>query len=86
MAKNYENIVNISKVLSDGTANELIKKVSSAEKAVGDILKRLTELDNARIAKRAEEERIAKEAEVASAQQPAEEIKPQVAEPVSVET
>ncbi|MGN1104531.1 MAG: translation initiation factor IF-2 N-terminal domain-containing protein, partial [Candidatus Coproplasma sp.] len=72
MAKNYENIVNISKVLSDGTANNLIKKVSSAEKTVGDILKRLTELDNARIAKRAEEERIAKEEVVEEAQQPVE--------------
>ncbi|MGN0824391.1 MAG: translation initiation factor IF-2 [Candidatus Coproplasma sp.] len=85
MAKNYENIVNISKVLSDGTANELIKKVSSAEKAVGDILKRLTELDNARIAKRAEEERIAKEAAAVVAEKPVEEVKPQAAEPVTVE-
>ncbi|MGN0812033.1 MAG: translation initiation factor IF-2 [Candidatus Coproplasma sp.] len=71
MAKNYENIVNISKVLSDGTANDLIKKVASAEKTVSDILKRLTELDNARIAKRAEEERIAKE-ETAQEVQPEE--------------
>lgn len=66
MAKNYENIVNISKMLSDGKVADFSKKVSSAEKTVGEILKRLAELDNARIAKRAEEERIAREAEAAA--------------------
>ncbi|MGN1060592.1 MAG: translation initiation factor IF-2 [Candidatus Coproplasma sp.] len=86
MAKNYENIVNISKVLSDGTANELLKKVSSAEKTVGDILKRLNELDNARIAKRAEEERIAKEAEIASDEQPKTEAKLQEIAPEELDT
>lgn len=66
MAKNYENIVNISKMLSDGKVADFSKKVSSVEKTVGEILKRLAELDNARIAKRAEEERIAREAEAAA--------------------
>ncbi len=66
MAKNYENIVNISKMLSDGKAADFSKKVSSAEKTVGEILKRLAELDNARIAKCAEEDRIAREAEAAA--------------------
>lgn len=84
MAKNYENIVNISKMLSDGTANELIKQVSSAEKSVGDILKRLTELDNARIAKRTEEERVAKE-EAAAQVQPVEVEAPAEVTPVEVE-
>ena len=84
MAKNYENIVNISKMLSDGTANELIKQVSSAEKSVGDILKRLTELDNARIAKRTEEERVAKE-EAAAQVQPVEVEAPAEVTPVVVE-
>ncbi len=71
MAKNYENILNISKMLSDGKVGEFTKKVSSAERTVGEILKRLSELDNARIAKRVEEERIAREAEAAAkAEQP----------------
>lgn len=60
MAK-YENIVSIAKMLSEGTVSELSKKVAAAERTAGDILKRLAELDNARLAKRAEEERIARE-------------------------
>lgn len=65
MAK-YENIVNISKMLAEGSFSELSKKVSSAEKAAGEIIKRLTELENARQAKRAEEEKIAREAAAAA--------------------
>lgn len=84
MAKNYENVANISKVLSDGTVNDLVKKVSSAEKTVGDILKRLTELSNARNAKRAEEERNAKE-ESAVEVQPAEVVAPVEVVPAEVE-
>lgn len=61
MAK-YENIVNIAKMLSEGTFGELSKKVSSAERTAAEILKKLSELDNARAAKRAEEERLAREA------------------------
>ena len=64
MAK-YENIVSIAKMLSEGTVSELSKKVAAAERTAGDILKRLAELDNARLAKRAEEERIAREAAAA---------------------
>lgn len=89
MAKNYENIVNISKMLSEGKATELSKKVSSAEKTVGEILKRLSELDNARIAKRAEEQRLAREAEeaakAAQSRQPGTEPQESVAEPVTTE-
>lgn len=61
MAK-YENIVNIAKMLSEGTFGELSKKVSAAERTAAEILKKLSELDNARAAKRAEEERLAREA------------------------
>lgn len=64
MAK-YENIVTIDKFLKEGTITELSKKVSSAERTAADILKRINELDNARIAKRAEEDRLAREAAVA---------------------
>ena len=61
MAK-YENIVNIAKMLSEGAFGELSKKVSATERAAAEILKKLSELDNARMAKRAEEERLAREA------------------------
>ncbi|MDE7163073.1 MAG: translation initiation factor IF-2 [Clostridia bacterium] len=49
-------------MLSEGTFGELSKKVSASERAAAEILKKLSELDNARIAKRAEEERLAREA------------------------
>ena len=61
MAK-YENIVNVAKMLSEGTLSDLVKKVTSAERSAGDIIKKLSEMDNARIAKRQEEERLAREA------------------------
>lgn len=64
MAK-YENIVTIAKILNEGTINELSKKVSTAERTAADILKRLNEIENARNAKRAEEERLAREAAAA---------------------
>ncbi|MCM1545662.1 MAG: translation initiation factor IF-2 [Clostridiales bacterium] len=96
MAK-YENILTIDKILKEGTINELSKKVSSAERTAADILKRFNELENARKAMRAEEERLAREAaaaEEAAAKAAAEaeakpaEIKtaePQVKEPAPVE-
>ena len=62
MAK-YENTVNLSKMLAEGTITDLSKKVSAAEKKAYDILKRLTETENAIAAKKAEEARAAKEAE-----------------------
>ena len=60
MAK-YESIVYISKLLQDGTINDLSKKISTAERTAADISKRLAELESARIAKRAEAERLARE-------------------------
>ncbi|MDE6790352.1 MAG: hypothetical protein K2J61_01390, partial [Clostridia bacterium] len=60
MAK-YENILNIAKMLSEGTFGELSKKVSATERAAAEILRRLSELDNARLAKRVEEESLARE-------------------------
>lgn len=90
MAKNYENIVNIAKMLSEGTMGELTKKVSSAEKKAAEILKKLAELDNARIAKRAEEEELARAAAAAveevKAEEPARtEVVQQPEEPVIAE-
>ena len=61
MAMKYENIENIGKLISDGLVSELIKKVSSAEKSASDILKKLSELENAKLAKKIEEERLAAE-------------------------
>ena len=64
MAK-YENILSIDKILKEGTLGELSKKVSSAERTAADILKRFNELENARKAMRAEDERLAREAAAA---------------------
>ncbi|MDE7440302.1 MAG: hypothetical protein K2N23_07335, partial [Clostridia bacterium] len=61
MAKKFENIENIGKLITDGLVSELIKKVSTAEKAASDILKKLSELENAKLAKKIEEERLAAE-------------------------
>ncbi len=61
MAIRYENIENIGKMLSGGSVAELTKKIGGAEKTVSDILKKLNELENAKIAKKLEEERVAAE-------------------------
>lgn len=61
MAMKYENIENIGKLVSGGLIPEMIKKVSSAEKLASDILKKLAELENAKLAKKIEEERLAAE-------------------------
>lgn len=58
MAKKFENIENIGKLISDGLIAELSKKISIAEKRTTDILKKLSELENAKLAKRLEEERL----------------------------
>ena len=52
MAKKYENIENIGKLITDGLVTELVKKVSVAEKTANDILKKLSELENAKLAKK----------------------------------
>ncbi len=65
MAKKYENIENIDKLISGGAIAELIKKTAAAEKAAYDVLKKLTELDNAQAAKKLEEERAAQERKIA---------------------
>ena len=61
MAKKFENIENIGKLITDGLVSELIKKIGVAEKSAADILKKLSELENAKLAKRIEEERLAAE-------------------------
>lgn len=61
MAKKYENIENIGKLITDGLVSELVKKVALAEKTASDILKKLSELENAKLAKKIEEERLAAE-------------------------
>ena len=69
MAKKYENIENIGKLISGGSVAELTKKLASAEKQASDILRKLTELENAKIAKKLEEERL--EAEKLAAEEAA---------------
>lgn len=54
MAK-YENIENISKMLSDGSFTELTKKISSVEKSAYDVIKRLSALEADMAARQAEE-------------------------------
>ncbi len=61
MAMKYANIENIGKLISGGAVTELTKKVGVAEKQAADILKKLSELENAKIAKKLEEERLAAE-------------------------
>lgn len=60
MAK-YENIENITKLLSGGMFAELSKKVSAAEKKAAEILKKLNEAEAAKIQAKLEAERIAAE-------------------------
>ena len=62
MANKYVNIEEIGKILAGGKLNEFAKKVSSTERNVQDIIKKLSDLENARTAKRLEEEeRLARE-------------------------
>ncbi len=61
MANKYVNIEEIAKIISGGKLGELTKKVSSAERTVQDIIKKLNDLDSALTAKKLEEERIARE-------------------------
>ncbi len=87
MAKKYENIEEIGKLITGGKIAELSKKVGAAEKDVAEILKKLSDLENAKQLKKLEEERIAAEklaAEqaaiakaTAEAEKPVEEAKPQ---------
>lgn len=61
MAKKYENIENIGKLISGGVVAELSKKIGNAEKKTADILKKLSELESLKQAKKLEEERLAAE-------------------------
>ena len=61
MANKYVNIEEIAKIISGGKLGELTKKVSSADRTVQDIIKKLNDLDSALTAKKLEEERIARE-------------------------
>lgn len=67
MAKKYENIENIGKLITEGAISELNKKVASAEKQAFEVLKKLTEMENAQTAKKQEEERLAAEKKAAEA-------------------
>lgn len=60
MAKKFEDIENINKLLTDGAVSSLSRNVASAEKTMSDILKKLNEMESARQAK-VEEERISVE-------------------------
>ena len=59
MAKKYENIENIGKLISGGAVAELSKKISVAEKAASDILKKLNDIETAIRTRRYEEEQAA---------------------------
>ena len=61
MAKKYENIENIGKLISDGAVSELSKKITAAERAASDVLKKLNEFEAAKLQAKLEEERIAAE-------------------------
>lgn len=67
MAKKYENIENIGKLISDGAVAKLSKKISDAEKAASDILKKLNGIEAAIRAKKLEEEQAAIQAAEAEA-------------------
>ncbi len=57
----YQNIRLLSKLISDGGTSDLLKKVSEADKIVSDILKKLNDLEAARLAAKLEEERLSAE-------------------------
>ncbi|MDE6598200.1 MAG: translation initiation factor IF-2 [Clostridia bacterium] len=61
MAKKYENIENIGALITGGAISELSKKVIAAEKKATEILKKLSDLENEKIAKKIEEEKKAQE-------------------------
>ncbi|MDE6504561.1 MAG: hypothetical protein K2L42_01685, partial [Clostridia bacterium] len=85
MAKKYENIENIGKLISEGAVAELSKKVSGAEKSASDILKKLNDLEAAIRQKKFDEEQAAlKAAEEEAAAKRAAEVKAQPAEEPSV--
>ncbi|MGN0818644.1 MAG: translation initiation factor IF-2 [Candidatus Coproplasma sp.] len=68
MAKKYENIENIGKMISEGVISDLSKKIAGAEKAAFDVLKKLSDMDNAQAAKRLEEEQRAAQEKLAEEQ------------------
>lgn len=55
MAKKYENIENINKLVTGGAVGELSQKVTAAEKVASDILKKLNDLEEAAKRKKIEE-------------------------------
>jgi translation initiation factor IF-2 len=61
MAKKYENIEKIGKLISDGSVSNLNRKIGQAEKNVSDILKKLSDIESAKVAKKQEEDRVAAE-------------------------
>lgn len=61
MAKKYENIESISKLISSGAFAELSKKISAAERTASEVLKKLNEIEAAKLQAKIEEERIAAE-------------------------
>ena len=66
MARKYENIENINRLITDGAVGELSKKISGAERTVSEILKKLNDIEAAIKQKKLE-------AEQAEAQKAAEE-------------
>ena len=77
MAKKYENIENIGKLISSGAISELSKKISAAERLASEVLKKLNEIEAAKLQAKIEEERIAAEkaaAEKAAAEEAAKRV------------
>ncbi len=61
MAIRYENIENIGNLISSGKVSEFTKKVGTAEKKVAEILKKLSDLEKEKQARKLEEDRLAAE-------------------------
>lgn len=89
MAKKYENIENIGKLLSSGAVSDLSKRISAAEKTAAEILKKLNEAEALKLqAKLAAEEKAAAEeaARIAAEEKAAEEAVKQPEQPEQSET
>ena len=91
MAKKYENVENILKLLEDDSLGNVVKRLSSTERNLSEILKNLSALeaekaerDAAATAARAEEERLA--AEAAAKAKAEEKVLPEETAPVAEET
>ena len=70
MAKKYENLENATKIVSGGNLSDLSKRIAAAEKKAADVMKKLNDVEAARLQARLEAEQRAA-AEQAAAEQAA---------------